>query len=72
MQDPRLLQIKATAGATVRCMESALSILQELRGTQLEPPIVVHQSIPLPSAFSHSVTKLPGQTGLVTSLLSDN
>jgi len=62
--DPSLLQIKATAGATVRCMESALSILQELRGTQLEPPIVVHQSIPLPSAFSHhSVTKLPGSPG---------
>ena len=60
--DPRLLQLKATAGATVRCMENALSILQELRGTELEPPIVVHQSIPLPSAFSHhSVTKLPGQ-----------
>ena len=59
---PKLLQLKATAGATVRCMETALSILQELRGTQLEPPIVVHQSIPLPSAFSHhSVTKLPGE-----------
>lgn len=59
--DTNLLQLKATAGATVRCMETALSILQELRGTQLEPPIVVHQSIPLPSAFSnHSVTKLPG------------
>jgi len=59
--DTKLLGLKATAGATVRCMETALSILQELRGTQLEPPIVVHQSIPLPTAFSHhSVSKLPG------------
>ena len=59
--DPQLLQLKAVSGATVRCMEGALSILQDLRGAQLEPPIVVHQSIPLPSAFSqHSAAKLSG------------
>ena len=59
--DPKLLQLKAVSGATVRCMEGALSILQDLRGAQLEPPIVVHQSIPLPSAFSqHSAAKLSG------------
>ena len=61
--DPKLLQLKAVSGATVRCMESALSILQDLRGAQLEPPIVVHQSIPLPSAFSqHSAAKIAGNS----------
>ena len=59
--DPKLLQLKATSAATVRSMEAALSILQELRGHQLGPPVVVHQSIPLPSAFSQSsVALLPG------------
>ena len=45
------------------CVEAALSILQELRGHELGPPVVVHQSIPLPSAFSPpSVSLLPGDT----------
>ena len=67
--DPRLLRLKATSAATVRCVEAALSILQELRGHELGPPVVVHQSIPLPTAFSPpSVSLLPGDT-LVTSSL---
>ena len=66
---PKLLQLKALSGATVRCMESALSVLQDLRGTQLEPPIVVHQSIPLPTAFSqHSSAKIPGNYSKIIGL----
>jgi len=49
---PSLLLLKATSQATLRGVESALGVLQELRGSQLAPPVVVHQSIPLPTAFS--------------------
>ena len=62
--DDKLLQLKATSAAVVRSMETALAILQQLRGHELEPPVVVHQSIPLPTAFSvsqhPSVNLLPG------------
>merc|ERR1712098_221915 len=56
--DPKLLQLKATSAAAVNCMEAALAILQELRGHELGPPVVIHQTIPLPTAFSQtSVSK---------------
>jgi len=59
--DPKLLQLKATSAAAVNCMEAALAILQELRGHELGPPVVIHQTIPLPTAFSQtSVSLLPG------------
>jgi len=54
--DENLLLLKATSQSTLKCMESALSILQELRGNQLVPPVVVHQTIPVPTAFSQSST----------------
>ena len=52
--DPDLLKLKATSAATLRGLESTLSILKELRGHELGPPIVVHQSTPVPNAFSQS------------------
>ena len=54
----QLLLLKATSQATLKCMEGALSILQELRGAQLAPPVVVHQTIPVPTAFSQSSANL--------------
>jgi len=56
--DDQLLLLKATSQATLKCMEGALSILQELRGNQLAPPVVVHQTIPVPTAFSQSSVNL--------------
>ena len=52
--DEKLLLLKSTSQSTLKCMESALSILQDLRGNQLAPPVVVRQSIPVPTAFSQS------------------
>jgi len=54
----QLLLLKATSQATLKCMEGALSILQELRGNQLAPPVVIHQTIPVPTAFSQSSANL--------------
>ena len=58
--DRDLLQLKSTSGATLRGLESTLAILKELRGHELGPPIVVHQTIPLPHAFSQSSSLLLG------------
>ena len=63
--DKNLLQLKATSAATLRCVEDALSILQELKGTELGPPVVYHHAtIPLPTAFNQTSVNLtlPGKT----------
>ena len=57
--------LKATSAATLRCVEDALSILQELKGTELGPPVVYHHAtIPLPTAFNQTSVNLtlPGTT----------
>ena len=62
--DTKLLQLKATSAATLRCVEDALSVLQALKGTELEPPVVIHHAtIPLPTAFNQTTVNLtlPGK-----------
>jgi len=57
--DKELLQLKATSAATLRCVEDALSVLQVLKGTELEPPVVIHHAtIPLPTAFNQTTVNL--------------
>ena len=56
--DPKLLVLKATSQSTLLCMEAALGMLQDIREGQLEGPVVVHQSLPLPKTLSQTSSAL--------------
>ena len=55
---PSVLLLKATSSSTLHCLETALSLLQEVRDGELAMPVVVTKSIPRPKSISEAV--IPG------------